>query len=205
MRALGHICNNSIKRQIIWQNTNKTSSERAGWFTFYLFKSLLIIIIIIIIIYFQKLPDNNIRGVFGLSSGKLIIKIRKFIGSYLSKETLKGRFAQEKLLEHTPYISKFRFSWFQPVWLYSPTLSFPKDRMEPGFFLKLADNTGDGFAYEILPVKNYENIPLRRNPTVLVRCVVREREYGNNKSPTYREKNNELTVYNSDGKEVTTP
>ena len=127
------------------------------------------------------------------------------VGSYLSKETLKGRCAQEKLLGHTPDISKFRFAWFQPVWFYSPTLSFPKDRMEPGFFLKLADNTGDGFAYEILPVKNYEDIPLRRNPTVLVRCVVREREYGNDRSPIYREKNNELTVYNSEGKEVPIP
>ena len=100
------------------------------------------------------------------------------VGSYLSSEKLKGRSPREKILGHTPDISIFRFSWFQPVWYYSPTLSFPHDKMEPGFFLKLADNTGDSFAYEILPGKEYKDIPLRRNSTVLVRCIVRERDYG---------------------------
>ena len=127
------------------------------------------------------------------------------VGSYLSKDTLKGRCPQEKLLGHTPDISKFRFAWFQPVWYYSPTLSFPQDRMEPGFFLKMADNTGDSFAYEILPGKTYEDIPLRRNPTVLVRCVVRERDYGADKAPLYTEKKHNLGIFNSEGKEIPLP
>ena len=77
--------------------------------------------------------------------------------------------------------------------------------MQPGFFLKLADNTGDSFAYEILPRKCYEDIPLRRNPTVLVRCVVRERDYGADKAPLYTEQKRYLSVFDSEGKEVPFP
>ena len=98
------------------------------------------------------------------------------VGAYLSSKKLNGRCPKEKLLGHTPDISIFRFSWFQPVWYYSPSLSFLQDRMEPGFFLKLEDNTGDSFAYEILPAKEYKDIPLNCAPKVLVRCIVRERE-----------------------------
>ena len=71
--------------------------------------------------------------------------------------------------------------------------------MEPGFFLKLADNTGDSFAYEILPARSYEDIPLRKNPTVLVRCIVREREYGDDKAPLYRKEDVKIDIYNSGG------
>ena len=127
------------------------------------------------------------------------------VGTYLSSTALQGRTPREKLLGHTPDISIFRFSWFQPVWYYSPTLSFPKDKMEPGFFLKLADNTGDSFAYEILPARSYEDIPLRKNPTVLVRCIVREREYGDDKAPLYRKEDVKIDIYNSGGKSVPDP
>ena len=44
--------------------------------------------------------------------------------------------------------------------------------MEPGFFLDLVENTGDNFAYVILPVDKYCNILLRRNPITLVRSVL---------------------------------
>ena len=47
--------------------------------------------------------------------------------------------------------------------------------MLPGFFLDITDNTGDGFSYEILPVKDVKDIPLQRNPVTLVRSVVRSR------------------------------
>ena len=98
------------------------------------------------------------------------------VGCYLSKTSLDGRTASEKIVGQTPDISIFRFSWFQPVWYYNPTLSFPQDRMSPGFFLKIAENTGDGFAYHVLPAKNINDIPSYHNPVVLVRCVVRPRD-----------------------------
>ena len=33
--------------------------------------------------------------------------------------------------------------------------------MLPGFFLDITDNIGDGFSYEILLVKEIEDIPLK--------------------------------------------
>ena len=44
--------------------------------------------------------------------------------------------------------------------------------MLPGFFLDIAENTGDGFSYVILPVNNISDIPTARNPVTLVRSVV---------------------------------
>jgi len=71
----------------------------------------------------------------------------------------------------TPDISIFRFPWFTPIWFYCPTLSFPQDKMLPGFFLDIAENTGDGFFYVVLPVNNISDIPTARNPVTLVRSV----------------------------------
>ena len=77
--------------------------------------------------------------------------------------------------------------------------------MKPGFSLKMVDNAGDSFAYEILSGKSYEDIPLRRNPTVLVRCVVREREYDTDKAPLYTDQNRDFAVFNSEGKDIPLP
>ncbi len=70
-------------------------------------------------------------------------------------------------------ISISRFSWFEPIWFYNPSVSFPKDKMQAGFFLDIAENTGDGFSYEILHVLLIEDISSRRNPVTLIRSVVR--------------------------------
>ena len=39
----------------------------------------------------------------------------------------------------------------------------------------IANGTGVGFSYVILPVNNYIDIPLTRNPSALVRSVVLSR------------------------------
>ena len=39
--------------------------------------------------------------------------------------------------------------------------------MSPGFFTNTANNTGDSFSYETLPVKDIKDIPMRNHyPTV---------------------------------------
>lgn len=45
-------------------------------------------------------------------------------------------------------------------------LSSPNNKMEPDF-LNLADNTGDGFSYELLLAFSFKDIPLIRNPVVI--------------------------------------
>ena len=48
--------------------------------------------------------------------------------------------------------------------------------MIPYFFLDTADNRGDGFSYEILPVKHYTDISCCHKPTNLVRRMVRSQD-----------------------------
>ncbi len=94
---------------------------------------------------------------------------------HLSKISLRGRSGHEMIFGETSDISIFRFRWFQPVWYYCPTVSFPTDKMRPGFFLGIAQGTGDGFSYIILPVDKLSDISETRNPPTVVRSVVRSR------------------------------
>ena len=105
------------------------------------------------------------------------------VGCYLSKSSLDGRTTSEKMVGQTPDISIFRFAWFQPIWYYNLTRSFPQDRMSPGFFLKITENTGDSFACHVSPAKDIKDIPRHRNPVVLVRCVVRPRNLSSSNAP----------------------
>ena len=52
-----------------------------------------------------------------------------------------------------------------------------------GFFLKIAENKGGGFAYHVLSAKNTKDIPRYRNPVVLARCVVRPRDISSSDTP----------------------
>ena len=124
------------------------------------------------------------------------------VGCYLSKSNLDGRTSSEKLSGQTPDISIFRFAWFQAVWYYNPSLSFPSDKMEPGFFLKLAENTGDGFAYVVLPAKDIKHIPRRRNPVTLVRCVVRPRDLTSSCVPRCIKEFDSFKFLNENGEEL---
>ena len=120
----------------------------------------------------------------------------------LLKTALNDWCSTEALTGDTKGISRFCFWWFQPVWYYSPTASFPKDKMEPGFFLDLADNIGDRFAYAILPVKDVKDIPLGHNHTTLTRCVVRARDLTCPDVPLCQEECNGFHFYNVAGKEI---
>ena len=43
--------------------------------------------------------------------------------------------------------------------------------MKPGFFLDIADNTGDAFLYQILPAKAVDDIPLDRDLFIVCNIV----------------------------------
>jgi len=120
----------------------------------------------------------------------------------LSKQSLDGRCGNETLHGDTPDISIFRFPWFSPIWYYNPTLSFPQDKMRPGFLLDIADNTGDGFAYIILPVKDHADIPDSRNPVTLVRSVVRNRDMAAVDVPRCTQTRDGFQFFNRDGYEL---
>ena len=121
---------------------------------------------------------------------------------YLSKASLNGRCGFELINGETADISIFWFKWFAPIWYYNPSQSFPHDKMLAGFFLDIADNTGDGFSYEILPATHYDDIPLDHCPITLIRSVVRLRDYNSTAVPRYVDINNEFTIFNQDGDEI---
>jgi len=73
--------------------------------------------------------------------------------------------------------------------------------MSTDFFLDLADNTGDGFRYVLLPVQSYSDIPLRR-PITLVRCVVRCRDYISDDAPRCISDDEGFKFFNKKGDEL---
>ena len=125
------------------------------------------------------------------------------VGKFISKTSLGGKCAAELVKGETPDISCYRFPWFSSIWFYAPNLDFPKDCMLPGFFLGLAENTGDGFAYTILPVAEYSDIPTRGRLFTVVRSVVRTRQLSDSYAPHVFVNNDEtLEITNRHGEHI---
>ena len=57
--------------------------------------------------------------------------------------------------------------------------------MEAGYFLDIADNTGDEFSYEILPVDTANRIPKYHNPVTLIISVVCSRTIDSIHAPSF--------------------
>ena len=74
--------------------------------------------------------------------------------------------------------------------------------MEPGFFLDLADNTGDNFSYVILPGTTYSDIPLTNRPVTLVRSVVRGRDMDSEEVPMCTFNDEEFVFKNRHGTDL---
>ena len=74
--------------------------------------------------------------------------------------------------------------------------------MEPGFFLDIADNTGDTFSYIVLPVKYWNEILVHRYPTTLVRSMLRSRIIDSPDSPTCVNSPEGFKVYNRHREEL---
>ena len=68
--------------------------------------------------------------------------------------------------------------------------------MRPGFFLDIADNTGDGFSYRILPAADYSDILLGRRPVTLIYGVVSVRDLDSPLEPHCWQSKNGLLFYN---------
>ena len=86
---------------------------------------------------------------------------------------MNGRTGFQLIKEETGDISIFRFFWFETIWFYNPSSSFPRDKIEAGYLLDITDNTGDEFSYEILLVNTANKTPKYRNPVTFIRSGVR--------------------------------
>ena len=74
--------------------------------------------------------------------------------------------------------------------------------MKLGFFLDLADNTGDGLSYELLPEFIFKDIPLNRNSVTLVRYIVRPRVMTSTDAPIGENSTDSFKFYKSHGIEI---
>ena len=71
-----------------------------------------------------------------------------------------------------PDISRFRFTFWQPIWYYQPRQAFPRSKMLKGRFLGIAQNIGDAFCFMILTQPAGDDTS---SPQVLARSVIRRR------------------------------
>ena len=54
------------------------------------------------------------------------------------------------------------------------------NKMSPGFFLDITENTGDTFSYVILPGSSFDDIPTKGRIYPIVQNIVRKRDIENN-------------------------
>ena len=74
--------------------------------------------------------------------------------------------------------------------------------METGYFLEIANNTGDGFSYEILPVYTANKNPKHHNLVTLVRSMLRSRALDPTHVPSCVESQAGFKFYNRSGDEL---
>lgn len=115
----------------------------------------------------------------------------------IARRSLGWRSAYEKHWGHTPDISMFRFSFWQPIWYYTPRRPFPKSKMLKGRFVGLAATTGDAFCYLIFTEPDEGS---REKPQVLARSVIRKRYPRTDAPIVSHSKDNKIAFYLSDGK-----
>lgn len=94
------------------------------------------------------------------------------VRSCVAKRSLNWKTPHELHFGDTPDISVFRFVFWQPIWYYSPTGSFPNPRMLKGRFLGISPNVGDAFCFRVL---TEPDDPSTDAPVVIARSVIRAR------------------------------
>lgn len=73
-----------------------------------------------------------------------------YMRKHLSLKSLNGQSPLSMVTGDTVDTSIFFFPWFAPVWYYHPCVSFPVEKILPGYFLRIKDSIGDKFFFYIL-------------------------------------------------------
>ena len=69
--------------------------------------------------------------------------------NHLAKEKLGWRTSQEVLNGDTADLSPFRFTFWEEIEYYEPTVKFPQTRWRNGWFIGIAWTSGDEFTFYI--------------------------------------------------------
>ena len=129
------------------------------------------------------------------------VEYMAFLRQRTARRKLKGRTSVEAITGGIPDISKCRFTFWQPIWYYTPRRAFPRQRMLPARFLGFSDNSGDAFTYVIAvePEDDSESYQ------VYTRSVIRPRYMGSSRpadAPIVLDHGNKLEIYRRDGRPV---
>ena len=120
----------------------------------------------------------------------------------LAKSSINDQKAFEARYGSTCDISIFCFPWFCLVWYYDPTTAFPEDKTSPGFFLDIAENTGDTFSYVILPGSSFDDILTKGRIYPFVWNIVQKCAIDDDDAPIVNRSMDALSFYNSKGEEL---
>lgn len=88
------------------------------------------------------------------------------INNITSRRSLGWKTLLEVQLGHTPDISPYRYSFYEPIWFFRPSVKTPQDNLAKARYLCLAESSGDAMTYYILTE------PDKGKPRVLIRSVI---------------------------------
>ena len=93
--------------------------------------------------------------------------------NHTAHSQLDWRTPMEFMHGHTPDISMFRFTFWEPIWYFEPTAKYPKPNFLPGRCVGIAWDHGDAFTYKVWTTPNND----WEQGQELIRNVVRSRHY----------------------------
>ena len=120
-----------------------------------------------------------------------------FVRARTARRSLGNRTAFEREFGWIPDISKCRFSFWQPIWFYTPRGAFPSQRMSKGRFLGFSLDSGDAFTYIIVTEPDDENEARQ----VFTRSVIRPR-YIREDAPVVVRSGNKFEIFKKDERTV---
>ena len=103
------------------------------------------------------------------------------VNNHCSRRSLNYKTPEEVATGWTPDISKFRFHFYEPLWMFEPKLKTPKDNLLKARFLAIADSCGDAMTYYVLT----EPTSTKVKRQVLMRSVVKTRRKHIGKTTEY--------------------
>ncbi|CAJ1946540.1 unnamed protein product [Cylindrotheca closterium] len=122
-----------------------------------------------------------------------------FVKARTSKRVLNNRTSWEAEFGAVPDISKCRFSFWQPVWFYTPHGAFPRQRMMKARFLGFSPDSGDAFTYVIVTEPDDE----KAHRQIFTRSVIRPR-YPREDAPIVFKQGKSLEIYKRDERTILT-
>mmetsp|Transcript_1734 Transcript_1734/g.3836 ORF Transcript_1734/g.3836 Transcript_1734/m.3836 type:complete len:446 (+) Transcript_1734:1854-3191(+) len=127
------------------------------------------------------------------------VEYMAYLRQRTARRKLNGRTSFEFITGGVPDISKCRFTFWQPIWFYTPRRAFPRQRMLPARFLGFSEDSGDAFTY-VIAVEPEKDGDLYQ---IYTRSVIRPRYLRKSQpsdAPVAIQSGNKLEIFRRDEK-----